>query len=234
MEAPIPPRGDGGLTRELLLSGGFVEQIRRVSPDFQFCSDVERAESLGEMLRCRPEPGDGVQVFAYGSLIWNPAMRVADSRLARIGGWHRSFCLAVRAGRGTAETPGMLLGLEEGGECVGAVLRVAEEDIATELDILWRREMIGHAYIPRWLPAYALDGTPLGHAIAFTIDPHGPSYAGDVSERELIHRIANARGILGTSWDYLVNTRHGLRELGIADPLIERIGAVVESLGMDI
>ena len=234
MEVPAPPRGDGGLTREFLLTGGFVEQLRSVQPDFNFRTDAERAESLGEMLACRPERGDGVLVFAYGSLIWNPAILVADSRLARIEGWHRSFCLAVRAGRGTTEIPGMLLGLEEGGECIGAALRISEEDVETELDILWRREMVGHGYIPRWLPTYALNGEPLGHAIAFTIDPHGPSYAGDVSERELIHRIANACGTLGTSWDYLVNTRHGLRELGIADPLIERIGAVVESLGMDI
>lgn len=234
MEVSPPPRGDGGLTREFLLRGEFVEQLRRVQPDFAFCSDAERAESLDQILSCRPERGDGVLVFAYGSLIWNPAILVADSRLARIEGWHRSFCLAVRAGRGTAETPGMLLGLEEGGECIGAALRIAEEDVETELDILWRREMVGHGYIPRWLPAYTLDGVCLGHAIAFTINPTGPSYAGDVSERELIHRIANARGLLGTSWDYLVNTRHGLRELGIADPLIERIGAVVESLGMDI
>jgi glutathione-specific gamma-glutamylcyclotransferase len=234
MEVPAPPRGDGGLTREFLLSGGFVEQLRRVQPDFKFRSDAERAESLDRILAERPERGDGVLVFAYGSLIWNPAIRVADSRLARIEGWHRSFCLAVRGGRGTPELPGMLLGMEQGGECVGAALQVAEEDVESELSILWRREMVGHGYIPRWLPARALDGSSLGHAICFTIDPNGPSYAGDITERELIHRIANASGTLGTSWDYLVNTRHGLRELGIADPLLERIGAVVESLGMDI
>ena len=234
MEHPVPPRGDGGLTRDLLLSGGFAEQIQRLQPEMRLLTDAQRHASLASILAERPDHGRGVWVFAYGSLIWNPAIHVAEHCLARVVGWHRSFCLATRAGRGDAQTPGMLVGLEEGGECVGSVLRVAEEHVATELDILWRREMVGHGYIPRWLDVESLDGAPLGQAITFTIDPHGPNYAGDVPERELIRRIANARGILGTSWDYLVNTRHGLRELGVADPLIERIGAIVEALGVDI
>jgi cation transport protein ChaC len=234
MAHPVPPRGDGGLTRDLLLSGRFADQIRLMQPDMRLLSDAQRHSSLQSILADRPEHGSGLWVFAYGSLIWNPAIHVAESRLARVTGWHRSFCLATRAGRGDAETPGMLLGLEEGGECVGAVLRVAEEHVATELDILWRREMVGHGYIPRWLDIESLDGKTMGRAIAFTIDPNGPNFAGDVPERELIRRIANARGMLGTSWDYLVNTRHGLRELGVADPLIERIGAIIEALGVDI
>ena len=234
MGHPVPPRGIGGLTREFLLSGGFADQIQRMQPDMRVLTDAQRQASLASILAERPDHGQGVWVFAYGSLIWNPAIRVAGNCLARVMGWHRSFCLATRAGRGDAQTPGMLLGLEEGGECIGSVLRVAEEDVATELDILWRREMVGHGYIPRWLDVESLDGAPLGQAITFTIDPNGPNYAGDVPERELIRRVANARGMLGTSWDYLVNTRHGLRELGVADPLIERIGAIVEALGVDI
>jgi len=226
----LPPTGAaGGLTREFLLSGGLAASIREINPDMRVLSDAERAASLAAVLAQRPEHGDGIWVFAYGSLIWNPAIHITQRRNARVIGWHRSFCLATRAGRGDAATPGMLLGLEPGGSCDGAVLRVAEADIAQELDILWRREMVADGYIPRWLSVTAPDGAALGSALAFTINPHAPNYAGNVAEAELIRRLAQARGKLGTAAEYLFNTRDGLRQLGISDPLLDRLSAAVKA-----
>jgi cation transport protein ChaC len=219
------------MTREFLLSGGLAASIRQHHPDIDVLTDAERAESLAGILAHRPGHGDGVWVFCYGSLIWNPAMHVSERRLARVNGWHRSFCLATRAGRGDATTPGMLLGLEQGGHCVGAVLRVAEEHLALELDILWRREMVTGGYIPRWVDVAEPDGEVFGAAIAFTSNPDSPNYAGGLPESELIRRLATARGRLGSAADYLFNTRNGLRELGIACPLLERLGAAVEARG---
>lgn len=217
------------LTREYLRSGGLAAFIRANNPELRLLTDAERHANLADLLRQRPEQGDGLWVFAYGSLIWNPAMHITGRRLARGLGWHRGFCLATKGGRGTVDTPGMLLGLEAGGDCVGAVLRVAETAIAEELEILWRREMVADGYIPRWIAVETAEGDPLGHAIAFTINPAGASYCPPLPEAELVRRIATARGPLGTAADYLFNTRDGLRALGIADPLLERLGEAVQA-----
>lgn len=219
-----------GLTRDYLLSGGLSDHIRRTNPETRLLTDAERRDSLDAMLVTRREHGDGVWVFAYGSLIWNPAMHITGRMIAVAAGWHRDFCLATKGGRGTPENPGMLLGLRPGGTCVGAVLRIEETAVEQELDILWRREMVADGYIPQWVEIAALTGEPIGHAIAFTINPVGPSYCGELAREILVQRIATARGPLGTAAEYLFNTRDGLRALGIKDPLLEQIGAEVESL----
>jgi cation transport protein ChaC len=220
---------EGMLTRELLLGGGLPAMLARLVPDIRLTSDAERAASLQAMLDGRPEHGDGLWVFAYGSLIWNPAIHIAGRRLARAIGWHRSYCMSVKAGRGTVENPGLMMGLRQGGECVGAVLRVAEADVALELDLLWRREMVAQGYIPAWVQVEDMEGGNLGAAIAFTINPEGPSYC-DPDEAEIVRRIATASGHLGSSAEYLFRTRDGLRALGIRDEFVERISERVESL----
>jgi len=224
--------GEGQLTRELLLSGALPAMLSKALPDVRLTTDAERAASLAAMLASRPDPvdgvGDGVLVFAYGSLMWNPAIHVAERRMARADGWHRSYCLSVKAGRGTPDNPGLMLGLRPGRDCVGAVLRVAEAHVEQELDLLWRREMVAEGYIPAWVPVFAPDGTRLGAAIAFTINPQGPSYC-DPDEAEIVRRIATARGGMGSSAEYLFRTRDALRAMGIHDPFVERIGDLVSA-----
>lgn len=232
MPPPLP--SDQGLTREFLLTGGLRDYIQRNSPDLRVLTDEERAENLAALLADRPEHGDGVWVFAYGSLMWNPAIHICDRRLARALGWHRDFCLATRGGRGTADNPGMMLGLKPGGDCHGAVLRVAEPDIALELDLLWRREMVASGYIPRWVEVQDEQGADLGHAIAFTINPEGPSYSADLPEDELIRRLATATGPLGRASEYLFRTRDGLRMMGITDPMLEHLGEAVAKLQREL
>ena len=122
------------LTRDLLVSGGAVSLAARDDPDVQLHSETARAASLDSILIHRP-PGD-VWVFAYGSLIWNPAMKVAESRVATVTGWHRAFCLAMTAGRGTAARPGVALGLDQGGTCRGIAYRLKESDLSSELPLL--------------------------------------------------------------------------------------------------
>ena len=221
-----------GLTRDYLKSGGLAAFIREKNPDVQLLTDAERAENLAAILAGRPDRGLGLWVFAYGSLIWNPAIHITQRRLARAHGWHRSYCLATKGGRGTADNPGMMLGLEAGETCVGAVLHVDEAAIDEELDILWRREMVASGYIPRWVAFDTVDDEPTlsSHAIAFTINPDGPSYCPPMPEPDLVRRLATARGELGTASDYLFNTRDGLRSLGIRDPMLESLGDQVAEI----
>lgn len=223
------------LTREMLLGGGLEAMIASLAPEQKVLTAADRHASLQATLAARPQGGDGVWLFAYGSLIWNPTVEVSDRRLARVQGWHRAFCLSTRAGRGTPENPGLLLGLREGGACVGAALRLPEAGVEAELDVLWRREMITAAYQPRWLPIEAPEGGGFGgsgrpdHALAFTIDATSHAYAGELDEAEVITRLATAGGQLGSCADYLFQTCAGLAALGIHDPAMERIAAAVRA-----
>jgi cation transport protein ChaC len=215
------------LTRELLLSGELPALIAKLLPDMRLLTDAERAASMHATLAERPEHGDGIWQFAYGSLLWNPTIHYTDRRLVRAIGWHRAFCLNVRAGRGTPANPGLMLGLKAGGTCVGAAFRIAEALVEQELDLLWRREMVAEGYVPRWVPIEDDAGKNLGAAIAFTINAEGPSYCGELPEAEVVRRLATARGGLGTGAEYLFNTRDSLRGLGIQDPFVERLAELV-------
>ncbi len=234
MTAPDPnAHPEPRLTRELLLANGLADMITRCTPHVRVLTQAERQASLNAVLAERPEHGDGLWLFAYGSLIWNPTIRVGERRVATAQGWHRAFCLSTSAGRGSPDNPGLLLGLRQGGSCAGAVLRVAEADIAHELDVLWRREMVTAGYVPRWLAVTDADGTRFGHAIGFTSDPSGPGYIDDLTEDQMIRRLATAHGELGTSAEYLFRTWHGLRAMGISDPLVDRLAPLVEALLRD-
>lgn len=218
------------LTRQMLLDGGLAEIIARRTPDVRVLTDAERRASLHATLAERAEHGDGVWLFAYGSLLWNPTVDVVGRRVAQVRGWHRAFCLGTKAGRGSHDNPGLLLGLRAGGVCEGAALRVAEAGLEHELDVLWRREMVTAGYVPRWLEVSDPGGAPFGHALAFTIGPECHGYEGDLSEPDMVRRLATAAGELGSSAEYLFRTWHGLRNLGIEDPLIERLVTQVQAV----
>ena len=85
-EATAPP----GLTRELLLRGELPALLAKLLPDVRVLSDDERKASLDAILAARPEKGDGVWLFAYGSLIWNPTIHYRARRPARAREWHRA------------------------------------------------------------------------------------------------------------------------------------------------
>lgn len=226
--APIAPKPTATpLSRALIEAGGIDAMLARDAPHLRLLTEAERAESLRATLAARPE-GD-VWLFAYGSLIWNPTIRAVGQRTARIEGWHRAFCLSTIAGRGTLELPGLVLGLDAGGHCEGLAFRLAEEDLEGELTLIWRREMVATAYVPRWVDLLDREGRRFGGAIAFTIDPASPHYAGDLAEEAVIGRLAKAAGNLGSSAEYLLQTRDGLRAHGIPDPHLEELAARVEA-----
>ena len=218
------------LTREMLLAGGIERMIAEGAPGLRLLTEDERAASIAEILRERPDHGNGVWVFAYGSLIWNPAINYVTRRFARVYGWHRSFCLSTLAGRGSKESPGLVLGLDRGGACTGAAFLIAEEHLGVELPILWRREMVSGAYRPSWVAVRDETGAPFGQAIAFIIRRTGPFYAGALPEDEVVRRLATAEGGLGSCAEYLFQTRDGLRSLGITDRSIERLARKVEAM----
>jgi cation transport protein ChaC len=219
-----------GMTRERILDGTLRRMLQRASPGMTLLTDAERAASLAAILDGRPDRDHGAWLFCYGSLIWNPTIAFDETRVASVRGWHRAFCLQTRAGRGTPDLPGLVLGLAEGGACTGVALHVAESTLVEELTIVWAREMVSGAYHPRWLALHAPDGTVFGHGIAFTMNQESSAYAGDLAREETIRRLAFAAGELGSSAEYLFRTRDGLRGHGIHDAEVESLSDQVAAL----
>ena len=215
------------LTRESILDGSLRARVLR-EPELRdmVLPDAERIASLEATLGDARGKGD-VWVFGYGSLIWNPAIHFVEKRTARIHGYHRSFCLWSPMGRGTPDCPGLMLGLESGGACRGVVLRVAEQVVPTELDILWRREMFTGAYRPTWVTARTAGG-PVA-AVTFVVNRDNARYAGRLSADRIAHHIAAAEGPMGACRDYLFETVRHLAELGIRDRRLEATARAVRA-----
>lgn len=216
------------LTRETILDGTLHASVRSLlGPGVRLMTDAERSAQVQAMLARAPRPGR-VWVFAFGSLIWNPAFHFAERRTARIHGYHRQFCLWARAGRGSPERPGLMLSLELGGSCTGVAYRLAPGTEATELDVLWRREMFTMAYRPVW----TLARTPQGDeaAIAFSANRSHERYAPGLDEDAVARYLATGAGPMGLCCDYLFDTVEHLRQLGIRDRRLEGLEAKVRAL----
>jgi len=202
------------LTRDFLRQGGLQELVRAGDPTIHVLTDEELAASRRAVLKDVPK-GQDVWVFAYGSLIWNPAFHFVESVAGTVYGYHRAFCLWVYLGRGTRENPGLMLGLRPNGATRGLAYRVAHDAIEEELSIIWRREMVTAAYVPRWVKVRTESGVV--DAIAFVIDVHHERHAVDLEPEQIVDILAAAQGKIGTASEYLFSTVDHLAELGMRD-----------------
>ena len=170
-------------------------------------------------------------VFGYGSLIWDPGFPVAERQLARLSGWHRSFCMRSIHHRGSETAPGLVLALDEapGATCAGVAFRVAPGAEAETLTALRERELISSAYLERVLPVTLTTGAQVP-ALVYVIDPHHVQYCGGLALEDQAQIIATARGGRGPNRDYLFATAAHLHDLGIADPDLDWLAARVRAL----
>ena len=205
------------LTRADLENDLLRATFRRVNPEVRVLSDAEQEASLREILD-RHEPGADVWLFGYGSLVWNPLVHYQERRVARLHGFHRSFCLWSHVNRGSLQRPGLVLGLDAGGSCRGVAYRIAAQHAEDELRLLWRREMVLGAYRPRW--AKVDSGEEPLQAIAFFVNREHANYAGKLPLETVIKTLVSTRGQLGTPAEYLIETVRGLIEHGVRDPYL--------------
>lgn len=156
-------------------------------------------------------------LFAYGSLMWDPAVHIVEIRMATLQGFHRSFCLKSKIGRGSAERPALMAALDRGGTCKGLAFRIPGEHVDRETEILWMREMVAGSYVPTFVPIE----TPQGNleALTFEINRHSDRYV-QLDLDETARLIATGRGFRGTSLEYLENVAERLDLLGFSDPAI--------------
>lgn len=209
------------ITRENLLDGSLIAYARSVAPpDMRIRTDAELDASLAATLATH-DPGEDVELFAYGSLIWNPVVHCAAQTRAVVHGWHRKFCLHLTSGRGSPEQPGLMLALDRGGACVGVSLRIPAAIVREELALVWRREMFTGSYDARWL--HGRVGDAPARLLTFVANRAHPRYIGNLDEARIVRRIASARGHLGSNREYLEQTVAALRARGLRDANMQRL-----------
>jgi len=176
-------------------------------------------------------PDGDLWVFAYGSLIWRPGFAHAGRHRALLRGWHRSFCLWSHRYRGTPERPGLVLGLDRGGACHGVAFRVPGAHAAEVLRYLDDRELPDGAevvYHRRLVPVRILDRPGLVvPAVTYVVNRACRLYAPRLAPERIAAVIAGGAGQMGANRDYLLNTLIHLTELGVHDPRLQRIAALL-------
>ncbi|WP_153770729.1 gamma-glutamylcyclotransferase [Labrenzia sp. CE80] len=165
--------------------------------------------------------GGDIWIFAYGSLMWDPAFHFSEVRRAYLSGYHRRFCLRSEVARGTPDCPGLMAGLDLGGTCNGLVFRVDADKLETESRFIWRREMLLGSYVPEFLTLTTKQG-PV-EAMAFVVNRDNPMLLPSLSLEETARRIAHAEGYLGPNIDYLENLAASFELLELADEELFRL-----------
>lgn len=180
----------------------------------------------GDNLSSKPcfgswQPNEGTWVFAYGSLMWRPDFTPDEVRPARLAGWHRAMCILSTVYRGTPACPGLVLGLDHGGSCLGRALRVGAAAWPAVKAALDARELVTGVYRPRFMPVRLDDGRRVP-AYAYVCDrTHAQYWSGGTDEA--VRLIRQGCGTSGRARDYLASTVEHLRHLGITDGGLHRL-----------
>ena len=177
--------------------------------------------------------GEDLWVFAYGSLMWRPGFDFLERRSARIIGAHRALCVYSFVHRGTPEKPGLVLGLDRGGNCRGIAFRVAAAKVAETVAYLRGREQVTLVYREA-IRAVWLDDDPQQtvRALCYMVDRGHRQYAGRLPLAEQLHYVRQGHGRSGANRDYVLDAvkeieRQGYRDEGL-HLLAERLKGIHE------
>jgi cation transport protein ChaC len=163
-------------------------------------------------------------VFGYGSLMWRPGFAHSETSRARLFGYRRALCVRSYVHRGTPERPGLVLGLEGGGSCVGLAYRVPLALRNEVLAYLRERELVTSVYVERLLPVRLAGGGAVP-AVCYVVDRRHEQYAGNLREEQAAAIVNGAVGQSGRNEDYVRSTVAHLAALGIRDPWMEAVAA---------
>tara|TARA_B100000945_G_scaffold314302_1_gene311713 strand:- start:430 stop:1071 length:642 start_codon:yes stop_codon:yes gene_type:complete len=186
----------------------------------------ELSKSINDFLKGK-NLEEGIWVFGYGSLMWNPDLKLAEKRNGYLKGYHRSLCLKSIVYRGSPEYHGLVFGLDYGNSCEGIVYRIEEKNIKSEIMKLWEREMFAGTYIPTWVNVKTKQGTI--SAVTFVINQDHKHYISNLEIEEIAERVIKAEGTCGSCHDYVRNTVTYLQNLGLRDHSLEQLIKFIEN-----
>jgi cation transport protein ChaC len=172
-------------------------------------------------------------VFGYGSLIWRPGFSFLRSTQALLRGAHRSLCIYSHRHRGTPEQPGLVFGLTRGGSCRGMAFEVVGADWDEVHAYLAERELDSGIYVETMRPI-RLDSGETVNALTFVVDEQHPQYAGRLETAEQARLVRGGVGESGPNPEYVLTTARHLAAMGIRDPYLEDLVAMLEGSDLPI
>jgi len=185
-----------------------------------------------------PDPahaGEDLWVFAYGSLMWRPDFPFVEQIEARLIGAHRALCVYSFVHRGTAERPGLVLGLDRGGACRGIAYRVAVAQRIRTVAYLRRREQVTSVYRevirPVWLRRRPEERVP---ALCYMVDRGHPQYAGRLALEQQLHHVRQGHGLSGANRDYVIATVTSLEQLGYRETQLHQLAQMLGGHRSDV
>ena len=167
----------------------------------------------------RPVAVSDFWVFAYGSLMWRPGFDYEERLTGRLYGFHRALCIYSHIYRGTPEQPGLVMGLDRGGSCLGVAFRIAAPARQAVHAYLTERELVTAVYHEKFLPVHLADGSSVS-ALAYVADRTHPQYSGRLERDRLLALVSQGSGAAGSNADYVRSTFCHLRALGLEDRLL--------------
>jgi cation transport protein ChaC len=174
------------------------------------------------------EPDD-FWVFGYGSLMWRPGFDFKERIPGRLIGAHRSLCVYSFVHRGTAERPGLVLGLDQGGNCRGVAYRVDARKREATIDYLRGREQVTMVYREAWRTVWLQDDPRQAtRALVYTVDRGHAQYAGRLTLAEQLRFVRQGHGRSGVNRDYVLDTVKELDTLGIRDEGLRRLAGMLK------
>uniref|UniRef100_A0A8C5R867 Gamma-glutamylcyclotransferase n=1 Tax=Leptobrachium leishanense TaxID=445787 RepID=A0A8C5R867_9ANUR len=148
-------------------------------------------------------------IFGYGSLVWKPGFEFTASKVGFIPGYSRKFWQGDSFHRGSPQTPGRVVTLQEDfEECTwGVAYEVCADQIEPTLEYLNVRESVLGGYISKLVKFYPQDskgedGSLL--TLVYIATPQNPSYLGPAPEEDIAAQIIVSSGRAGHNIEYLL------------------------------
>ncbi len=173
------------------------------------------------------QPEGDFWFFAYGSLMWNPEFPYLRRETARLYGYHRRFCLWSVEYRGSLSQPGLVMGLDRGGSCVGQAFLICRNNASEIIRRLNEREMITGAYQSKLKQLKLQSGEQVSGVCLISRRDH-PQYAPGLDSQTIIDIVRKARGKRGSNREYVINTARQMEQIGMLD---QGLAAISTGLG---
>jgi glutathione-specific gamma-glutamylcyclotransferase len=182
-----------------------------------------------EALTFHPQAENCRWIFAYGSLMWRPDFEYRQVIPARLSGYHRRLSVFSYHYRGTPEQPGLVLGLDRGGSCLGLAYEVENARWIETLAYIRKREMITGVYREIVKRVYLADAKV--EAVTYAVVRTHPQCAPVMSIADTMNYVGRGAGQSGRCTDYVCNTIQHLRSMGVHDRGLERLAPYLKLSG---
>jgi len=159
--------------------------------------------------------------------MWRPEFEFVSAKPALLEGYHRRLSVLSHHYRGTPENPGLVLGLDEGGSCLGLVYEIADHAWVKTSDKVRAREMLGDVYTEEVKEFSLRDEAIKVRAITYVVNHASGQYMPPQKPEDLMPFINQGHGQFGSCRDYVINTILHLRQLGIHDAELEALAPFV-------